>query len=238
LNGPGGDMPALIYPAHEGRVRALCGQGTAPAAATIARVKSLGLDLIPGTGLLPAMVPGAVDAWLMLLADYGTMTLSEVLTPAILYARDGFPVVPRIEETVGQVAEMFRREWPSSAALWLRDGGPPKAGGFYRNPTLADTFSRLVAAGEGGRTREQRIEAARKAWREGFVAEAIDKFCRANEVMDASGRRHRGLLTGQDMAAWRPSYEEPVTRGYHRYTVCKCGPWSQGPAFLQTLALL
>ncbi len=238
LNGPGGDMPALIYPAHEGRVRVICGQGVAPKAATVERVRALGLDLIPGTGLLPAVVPGAVDAWLMMLADYGTMTLSEVLTPAILYARDGFPVLPRISETLGQVAEMFRRDWPSSAALWLKDGKPPAAGSMFRNPVLAGSFSRLVAAAESGRTREQRIEAARREWREGFVAEAIDKFCRANEVMDASGRRHRGLLTGADMAGWRAGYEQPLTLDYHRYTMCKCGPWSQGPSLLQVLALL
>ncbi len=238
LNGPGGDMPALIHPASEGRVRVICGQGVSPEAATIERVRGMGLDLIPGTGLLPAVVPGAVDAWLMMLADYGTMTLSEVLTPAILYARDGFPVVPRIEETVGQVAEMFRQEWPTSAALWLQGGKPPEAGGMFRNPVLAETFARLIAAGESERSREQRIAAARKAWREGFVAEAIDKFCRANEVMDASGRRHRGMLTGHDMAGWQASYEAPLTVDYHRYTMCKCGPWGQGPVMLQTLALL
>ncbi|MGQ0675669.1 MAG: gamma-glutamyltransferase family protein, partial [Rhodospirillales bacterium] len=239
LNGPGGDMPALIHAARENRVRVICGQGVTPEAATIERVRAMGLDLIPGTGLLPAVVPGAVDAWLMMLQDHGTMSLIEVLTPAILYARNGFPVMPRIEETLGQVAEMFRQEWPSSAELWLKDGKPPAAGTMIRNPVLADTFARLAAAAEGGgRTREQRIGEARRAWREGFVAEAIDRFCRDNEVMDASGSRHRGLLTGQDMARWRPSYEAPLTLDYHRYTVCKCGPWSQGPSMLQTLALL
>jgi gamma-glutamyltranspeptidase/glutathione hydrolase len=240
LNGPGGDMPALIYSASEKRMRVICGQGVAPAATTIERIRGLGLDLIPGTGLLPAVVPGAVDAWLMMLADHGTMSLSEVLTPAILYARNGFPVVPRISETLGQVAEMFRRDWPTSAAQWLPGGKPPAAGTMFRNPALADTFSRLIAESEagGGRTREKRIDSARRAWLEGFVAEAVDRFCRETEAMDASGRPHRGLLTGQDMARWRASYDEPLRLDYGRYTMCKCGPWSQGPALLQVLALL
>src|SRR5690606_5409168 len=86
--------------------------------------------------------------------------------------------------------------------------------------------------------REAQIERARRAWYQGFVAEAIDDFCRNTAVLDTSGERHFGLLTGQDLADWQASYEAPLSYDYHGLTVCKTGPWGQGPAFLQQLALL
>jgi gamma-glutamyltranspeptidase/glutathione hydrolase len=110
-------------------------------------------------------------------------------------------------------------------------------GRLFRNPTLAATYRRVLAeAGEG--TRERQIERARAAWYCGFVAEAIDHFCRVEEVMDSSGRRHGGLLTGDDLARWEAPVEPPLTFDYRGYTVAKGGPWSQGPVFLQQLALL
>src|SRR5918992_838664 len=96
LNGPGGDMPMLIYSRAERRLRVVCGQGPAPGKATIGHFRELGLDIVPGTGLLPACVPGALDAWLLVLRDYGTLPLGEVLGPAIAFARDGYPLVPHI----------------------------------------------------------------------------------------------------------------------------------------------
>ena len=239
LNGPGGEAPILIYPEREKRVRVLCGQGVMPQAATIERVRGLGLDLIPGSGLLPACVPGSFDAWMTLLRDHGTMSVSEVLTPAILYARDGYPLVQRISDTIASLAEMFAKEWPTSAAVYLPGGKAPEGGKLFRNPGLAETYARIAREAEiGGRTREQRIDHARHVWSQGFVAEAVGKFAAANEVMDASGRRHRGLITADDMARWQATYDEPAKLDYHRYTMCKCGPWSQGPTMLQILALL
>jgi gamma-glutamyltranspeptidase/glutathione hydrolase len=239
LNGPGGDLPALLWQANAGRIDVVCGQGPAPRAATIERFRELGLDLVPGSGLLAACVPGAFDGWLRILRDYGTIELADAMAPAIHYAADGFPLVPRIVETIATVEELFTMEWPSSAALWLPGGRPPRPFQTFRNPPLADFYRKLatVAQGAGG-SREQRIEAVRRAWREGFVAEAIDRFCRTTEAMDASGRRHRGLLTGADMAGWQAGIERPLTHDYRGWTVAKCGPWSQGPAFLQQLALL
>lgn len=239
LNGPGGDVPILLYNAASGQAQTICGQGVAPAAATIAHYRDLGLDLVPGTGLLSAVVPGAFDAWLLMLRDHGTMRLEEVLAPAISYAETGMPLVGRVSATIASVKEMFQAHWPTSAALWLPGGAVPQPGSLFANPTLAATWRRLLdeAAAAGG-DREAQIEAARRAWYEGFVAEAIDRFCRTQEVMDVSGRAHRGLLTGDDMAAWRASVEAPLTYEYHGVTVCKTGPWGQGPVFLQQLALL
>lgn len=239
-NGLGGDMPAVFYSARTGRAEVLCGQGVAPAAATAAHFRGLGIDLIPGTGLLPAVVPGAFDAWMLLLRDHGSLGLRQVIEPAISYARDGFIVVPTLADVIARMADLFEAEWTPSAAIHLKSGRGPAAGSLHRNTALADTYERLVKEGEaaakGGR--EGQIETARKAYYQGFVAEAMDRFCRGESWLDGTGQRHGGLLTGDDMAGWRASYEAPATYDYAGYTVCKCGPWSQGPVFLQQLALL
>jgi gamma-glutamyltranspeptidase/glutathione hydrolase len=239
LNGPGGDVPILAWSAKRRRPEAICGQGVAPAAATIDRFRDLGLDLIPGTGLLPAVVPGSFGAWMRLLSDFGTMRVEDVLEPAIQYAGGGYPAVWRIPAAIESVRELFETEWPTSAAIYLPNGQVPKTGQLFRNPAIAHTYTRIVeAAKSAGADREAQIEAARRAWYEGFVAEAIDRFYRDQEVMDSSGQRHRGLLSGDDMARWRATVEAPLTYDYHGYTVAKCGPWCQGPFFLQQLSIL
>src|SRR6266446_2388310 len=143
LNGPAGDVPVLIYDVRLGKPLVICGQGPAPRAASIATFRSLGLDMVPGSGLLAACVPGMFETWMLLLRDHGTLPLREVLSPAIFYAREGQPLVER------------------ASAMWSR----------------------------------------------GFVAEAIDAFCREQEAMDSSGTPHRGLLTADDMASWTPTVE-------------------------------
>ena len=239
LNGPGGDMPAIFHVAGEAAPRVLCGQGPIPAAASIGKFSNLGLDLIPGSGLLCAVVPGAFDAWMTLLRNHGTMSLVDILGPAIAFARDGYPVVPRITATIDTVRELFTNEWTTSAALYLPGGKPPAPGSLFSNPVMAETYARIVReADAGGGSREARIDRAREIWSRGWVAETIDRFFRTEEVMDVSGRRHRGLLTGDDMANWRAGYDAPATYDYGRYTVCKAGPWSQGPTLLQMLAIL
>ncbi|TDV34524.1 gamma-glutamyltranspeptidase/glutathione hydrolase [Actinophytocola oryzae] len=235
MNGPGGEVPAIFVTADDPTPRVLCGQGVAPAAATTARFRDLGLDVVPGTGLLAATVPGALGAWLTLLRDHGTMPLREVLDAAIGYAEHGHPVVQAVVDTIGTVAELFTAHWPSSARLWLPT---PKAGDLVRNPALAETYRRLLREAEAaGPDREAQLEAARRAWYEGFVAEAIDAFCRT-EVIDDSGRHHTGLLTGADLAAWRPGYEPTVSMDAFGWQVHKVGAWSQGPVLLQQLAML
>ncbi|MEU8515607.1 gamma-glutamyltransferase [Kitasatospora sp. NPDC048722] len=237
LNGPAGEVPIILAPA-DGPVRVLCGQGPAPAGASIGHYRSLGLSLVPGTGPLAAAVPGAFDAWLLLLRDHGTKRLAEVLRFAIGYAAHGHPAVERIGATVETVRELFEREWTSSAELYLPGGHAPRPGALLTNPPLAATWRRLVAEAEAaGNGREAQIDAARRVWREGFVAEALAGFA-ARPALDTSGGRHAGTLTGDDLAAFEAHYEEPVTHTWNGWTVAKPGPWSQGPVFLQQLALL
>jgi gamma-glutamyltranspeptidase / glutathione hydrolase len=223
LNGPGGDLPVVFWSAERGEPLVLCAQGVSPAAATIARYRSLGHALVPGTGLLAACVPGAVGGWLLLLEQFGTWRLEDVLAFAIGYAEHGYPVIPGITATIERV-EPLLRDWPGSAELYLP---APRPGSTFRNPELAATWRRLLAESRGG-PREQEIEEARRAYYEGFVAEEIDRFSRAND----------GLITADDMAAWRATLEPPATLDYRGLTVCKTRPWGQGPAGLQQLALL
>jgi gamma-glutamyltranspeptidase/glutathione hydrolase len=237
LNGPGGDAPILIHDATARRQHVICGQGVSPDAMTLDRFEQLGLDLVPGTGLLPAMVPGAFDAWCLMLRDWGTWDLADVLAYAIGYATTGAPVLPRIAATIESVRPLFEQEWTTSAAVFLPGGRVPVPGSLFANPALAATYARILREAIGG-SREARIDAARNAWYRGFVAEATDRFCRGNAILDTSGRRHHGLLTADDMARWAASVEDPLGFDYHGVTVLKCGPWSQGPAFLQQLALL
>jgi len=239
LNGPLGEVPILAWNERGRRCDVICGQGVAPAAATIGRYRELGLDLIPGTGLLAATVPGVFGGWMRLLRDYGTLPLAEIIGPAIGYAAEGYPLAWRIPNTISTVAELFRREWPTSAAVYLPNGVPPAAGQLFRNARLAATYRRVLAESQaGGGSRERQIDRACDAWYRGFVAEAIDRFCRTQEVLDSSGRRHRGLLTADDMARWEATVEAPLTYDYRGYTVVKAGPWSQAPVLLQQLALL
>jgi gamma-glutamyltranspeptidase/glutathione hydrolase len=237
LNGPGGEVPVIGYDAAGDGVFVLDGQGVAPAAATIGAYTALGLDLVPGNGLLAATVPAAFGTWMRLLG-HGLLPLREVMEYAIGYARDGYPMLATASATIDAVSGLFRDHWPTSAEIYL-DGGVPAPGARFTNKPLADCYTRILDEAEAaGPGREAQIEAARRAWYEGFVAEAIDAYLAAAEVMDITGERHRGLLTGQDMASWRSSAEAPATLEYGGLTVCKTGPWGQGPVFLQQLALL
>jgi gamma-glutamyltranspeptidase / glutathione hydrolase len=239
LNGPGGDVPIILNDTRKLTTEVICGQGPAPARATIAHYRSLGLDMVPGTGLLAACVPGTFDSWMLLLRDYGSMRLADVLSPAIHYAGHGYPLVERAHATIATVAELFRKHWPTSAAVYLPGGSVPATGALFTNPALAETYARVLREAQScGGDRVLQIEAARQAWSHGFVAEAIDRFCRTQAVMDTSGERHYGVLTGDDMARWRAHIEPPLSYDYGRYTVCKAGAWSQGPVMLQQLALL
>ncbi|MDQ1593681.1 MAG: gamma-glutamyltranspeptidase / glutathione hydrolase [Arthrobacter pascens] len=247
LNGPGGDMTGLFSTAEEpGRPVVLMGQGPAPAGATVQHYRGEGLELVPGSGALAAAVPGAVDAWLLLLRDHGTWELAEVLDFAIGYARDGHPVLGRVGRTISAVSELFRDHWPTSADLWMPGGRIPEEGELVRNPAHARTLQRLVQAGAGigeavgaaaAHTRESRIDAARREWSEGFVARAVAKAVQTPH-RHSSGTDHRGVLTMADMAGFRASYEEAATLEFRGHRIAKTGPWGQGPALLQTLAIL
>jgi gamma-glutamyltranspeptidase/glutathione hydrolase len=223
LNGPGGEVPVLLFPVEHGEPVVLCGQGVAPAAATIERYRDLGHELVPGTGVLAACVPGAFGGWLLLLERFGTWRLEDVLAFAIGYAEAGFPLVAGIRATIDRTAGLLET-WPASRDLYLP---PPRVGALFRNPALAATYRRILDEARGG-SREDEIEKARRAWYEGFVAEEIDRFVASEE----------GLLTGDDLAAWRATLESPATLEYRGLTVCKTRPWGAGPVGLQQLALL
>jgi len=218
LNGPGGDLPAVFWSATEGRPLVLCAQGVAPAAATIDEYRARGLERVPGTGLLAACVPGSFGGWLLLLEQFGTWPLADVLEYAIGYAEHGYPVIPGITITIERT-EPLLAQWPASAELYLP---APRPGSIFRNRQLAATWRRLLA--ESGGT----VEGARRVYYEGFVADEIDRFSRDGG----------GVLTGDDLAQWRATLEPPVTFDYRGLTVCKTGAWGQGPAALQQLALL
>jgi gamma-glutamyltranspeptidase / glutathione hydrolase len=240
LNGPGGEAPLMLWSEREQRLRVLCGQGPAPALATPAYFRGKGLDMVPGIGLLPATVPGAFGAWLTMLRDYGTWSLAEVLAPAIGYARDGFPLVPRAVQAIVAVQDLFRKDWHSSAAVWLPGGQVPAPRSLFTSPGVAATYSRIVeeASAQGGGDRVRQIDAALASWYRGFVAQEIDTFYTHEAVRDTTGQRNTGLLRFDDMANWQAGYEEPVTLEFGRYTIAKCGVWSQGPVFLQQLSIL
>ncbi|PZE62773.1 transferase [Curtobacterium sp. MCPF17_047] len=243
LNGPGGDLTAVYATAADPTPVVLVGQGPAPAGATPEHFRAEGLDLVPGAGALAAAVPGAVDAWLLLLRDHGTWELADVLAPAIGYARDGHPVSAGVVRTIGAVADLFRDHWPTSAERWLTGGAPPVTGDLVRNEALASVFDRLVAAGadtddsgaDGGRA--SRIDAARREWAEGFVATTIDAFVRQPH-RHSSGTDHAGVLRAGDLAAFRATTEPATTAEFRGHTIAKTGPWGQGPALLQTLRML
>ncbi|MFS8110359.1 gamma-glutamyltransferase family protein [Rhizobium jaguaris] len=238
LCGPGGDMPAVIYSKKKDKVEVICAQGTAPAGATLEHYTGEGLSLIPGDGLLATVVPGSFDGWMLMLRDYGKLSVRDVLEPAIHYAEHGHPVLPRVSATIAGLAEFYRKEWPTSYETWLPGDSAPEPWSNFKNPVLAETWKRVVSEAESKSGREAQIEAARDAFYRGFVAEAIDTYVRKAEVMDASGQRHKGVLTADDMANWSATIEEPLTYDYHDWTIAKIGPWGQGPAFLQTLSLL
>jgi len=236
MNGLGGDLPVILWDATRKQVEVICGQGPAPAEASIERIHELGLTEIPGTGLVAACVPGAFGAWMTLLRDHGTWHVLDVLEHATGYAEHGYPLIPRISQTVAQVESLFREHWPSSAALYLRDGVPAPWSRF-RNPDLAATYRRLAAEARSASRRDTQIEAALRAFYSGFVAEAVERHCRVG-FMDSSGQAHRGLLDAADLARFSARHEAPVSVDFDGWTVAKCQSWSQGPVFLQQLRLL
>jgi gamma-glutamyltranspeptidase/glutathione hydrolase len=242
----GGEAPMLIYSAKARRVLAINGNMIAPGRATVAHYRSLGFKLVPHSGLLAAGVPAAFDAIITALAEFGTMTLADIVEPALKLAEDGFPVhvglagEKNIDETnpqyagagasIRNFAEKFRTEWPSTARLYMPGGEVPEPGAIIRNPALAHFFRRLLDAEAGAKNRG----------REEALRAAADRFYRgdiAGEIV-AWSRQNGGLLEASDLAAFKSRIETPVSADYRGITMYKCGPWSQGPVFLQQLKIL
>jgi gamma-glutamyltranspeptidase/glutathione hydrolase len=236
----GGELSALGYTAHDRQVFAVNGNTVAPRAATIECFRAKGLALIPFAGVLAAGPPALPHALLTVLARFGTKSFAEVVAPALELAEGGFPVHralrgpaptnPLGDFSLAGCAEVFRSVWPSSGAVYLPRGRLPDAGDVLRNPDLGRTFRRLIAAEEraAGHGRGAGIGAAIDAFYRGEIA----------EIIAAHSAAHQGLLAREDLHAFRSAVETAVATDYHGYTVHKCGPWSQGPVFLQQLALL
>ncbi len=234
-NGPAGEVPILVYHAAEDRTYAISGQGTAPAAANIETMQGLGIDRIPPDGFLAATVPAALDAWCRLLEQFGTRSLADVVSPAKALAHHGFPMYRFLQAVLQFVSRRFETEWPSSAAIYcpIREIGQRQ-----KNPALANFLGGLIdaeRAAVGGR--DAGIRAARDSFYRGRTAEQIDSFLR-DPIRDVTGRKHAGLLTADDLAAYSGRVEQPISVGYRGSEVWKCGPWTQGPVFLQQLRLL
>jgi gamma-glutamyltranspeptidase / glutathione hydrolase len=233
----GGEVPMLIYMADSGQVSAINGNTAAPQRATIEWFSDRGMSLIPGEGLLAAGVPAAPGALITALERFGTLPLADVMQPALDLARDGFPVHPGLVGPSDYLAfslwhchETFQQHWPTSVQLYLPQGRLPEIGTIFRNPDLAHTFERLLEAERraASRGRTAGLKAAREAFYTGDIARQIATFV----------QRHGGLLDIDDLAAFETKVETPVSANYRGYEVFKCGPWSQGPVFLQQLRLL
>lgn len=239
LNGPGGEVPIILQAAGQDAPIVICGQGVAPGLATVDRFRELGLAMVPGTGLLPGVVPGAFDAWMLMLRDYGTWHLEDVLSYAIGYAERGFPLIERAVSSIVPVADLFRQSWTSSAEVWLPANRIPRPGALMTTPGIAQTYRRIIdEAKASSADRIAQIEAARNAFYRGFVAEEIDRFYRTASLPDTSGRDNPGLLRGDDLAAWSATVEETTSCTYGGLEVHKTGPWGQGPVMLQQLKML
>jgi gamma-glutamyltranspeptidase/glutathione hydrolase len=245
-NGIGGEVPILIYQPSggrkppEGKVHAVCGQGWVAKAATVEWFRKAKIDPIPGDGFLSATVPAMFGSWALALLRFGTLTLKDVLKPAIDYTESGFPVYPGLRNAIAGLAKKFREEWPSSAAVYLPNGRAPAVGEVLKNPDWASTMKKVVEVEtrEKKRGREAAIQAAIDYWYKGDPAERMVAFMQKNEIRDASKKKNRGLLSKDDFAEWKPELDDPVTIKYHGLDVYKCPPWTQGPVFLQQLRLL
>jgi len=239
MNGIGGEAPAIVYSSKSRKVSAISGQGTAPQAATLAFFREKGVKVIPGDGFLPATVPAAFDLWITLLMKFGTMSLRQVLAPALRLAEQGFPVYPTLERCIRTYTERFLKEWPTTARIFLPNGKPPKTGQLLVQNNLARTLRRLAGAersAEGSRL--QGLKAAREYFYSGPIAREIVSFTSTNPILDATRAPHTSLLETGDFSRYETRIEDTVAVEFGEVRVHKCGPWSQGPVFLQQLRLL
>jgi gamma-glutamyltranspeptidase/glutathione hydrolase len=214
----GGECPMLVRLAGEARVIAVNGNMAAPAKATPEAFRARGLADIPDSGILAAGVPAAFGALMTALSRWGTLPLAEVIAPAIDLARNGFPVSEGLRNQhkygIAPMQQRFAAEWPGSARLYLP---VPEVGSLFRNPALARTLEYLAAEKD-----------PLKAFYQGDVAAEIARFSKERE----------GLLARGDLAAFETKIEQPVSLRLGETELFKTGYWSQGPAELQTLALM
>jgi gamma-glutamyltranspeptidase/glutathione hydrolase len=230
MNSIGGECPILVYSARDKRTYAISGQGTAPRRATLEFFERNNIKLIPGDGFLPAMVPSSFDSWITCLSKFGTMSLREVLEPAIRYAQNGIVIYPHLHDNIQQYANRFSAEWQSTAKIFLRNGKAPAVGEVLQQSDLARTLRSLAETDS--------LEAARQYFYSGPISRRIVEFTESHPIRDSTGKPHTGLIETQDFSQYRTRVEETVTTDWKGFTVHKCGTWSQGPVFLQQLRLL
>lgn len=242
LFGFGGEAPILIYSAEEAKVYSIDGNMASPKSVDFQWFIDNDIAAIPGDGLLPAGVPAMVDAVITMLDRWGTMSFSQVAEDAYRYAHEGFPMYNSFLSSIRSMEKRFRTEWPSSAQVFLPDGSAPKFGEIFVQKDLADTIARLMQteadALAAGSTRSEALKAVRDRFYKGDIAEAIVKFQAENAFMDDSGVAHTGNLTMDDFVSYTAKLRDPWMVDYKGYQVYKCGPWTQGPVFLQQLNLL
>ena len=241
--GFGGEAPILIR-TKDGKVHSIAGIGTMPMLATAEMFRNRPLQpfevmerdpgglkgIVPGAGLMPALVPGMVDAALVALREFGTMSFHDVIAPAIDLA-DGFPLDDMRANAINY-SQPFFSVWPTSKAHFLPNGRPLRSGEIFRQPDLARTLRAMLEAEKkalaAGASRQAAIDAVRDYFYRGEIARKIDAFSKANG----------GLLRYEDMASFKLQPEEPVSTTYKGYRVYKTGFWGQGPAMLETLNIL
>ncbi|MDF1526469.1 MAG: gamma-glutamyltransferase [bacterium] len=240
IYGIGGEVPILIYLAKEKKVLALSGQGYAPANSSIDVFRKMGIDAIPGDGMLAAAVPDAVSTWITALSRFGTMDLARVLEPAHDLAQNGFPMYETLRAAIERSSAQFLNDWPTSARAFLPEDRLMEVGEIWVQPDLAGMFKILLEAESTGkkRGRQEGLQAAHEVFYKGEIAERISDFSQNTSWPDSTGKRNRGLLTGDDLAGYATRVEDPITVNYRGIDVYKCGPWTQGPVFLQQLSIL
>jgi len=236
----GGEISALVYSARNKQVFSINGNTAAPQAATIDWFTQQKISLIPFSGVLAAGPCAAPDALLTILQRFGTCSFAQVVEPALELAEGGFPLhrglrgpAPtyiQVDFSIAGNADHFRKAWPSSAKVYLPTDRLPEVGEVLKNPDLGRTFRRLIDAERKVQSqgRVRGLAAARNVFYSGAIAKRIVEHSQA----------HGGLLTAEDLAGFHSKVEEPVVLNYRGYEVYKCGPWSQGPVFLQQLAIL
>jgi gamma-glutamyltranspeptidase/glutathione hydrolase len=238
LVGLAGEVPILLYWGDEAKVIAVNGQGPAPMAASIDWFKEQGYPMIPEDGFTPACVPGAFDAWMMTLNEYGTMDLPRILEPAIRIATNGFPLYPTLAEFLKNLQKRFQDEWSSTASIYLPKGRAPIVGELQRNPDWARTLTQVAEEYQRAGSRSSGFDAVRKYYYDGPIAETMVRFMETTTCRDVYGKENHGLMTLEDMSRYHASFEDSVSVDYKGLTVHKCGPWTQGPVFLQMLRIL
>src|SRR4029453_5187079 len=223
-----GVAPIIIYLAKEDRMVTISGLGRWPQAASVEYFQKHHGSRIP-VGVERCITPGAPDAWLTALEEFGTMSLADVMADAITLAERGFPMHHFMAGNLKEDAEQMR-QWPSSAAIFLPGGRPPEPGEVFVQRDLGRTMRRLVAAEASARNqgRAAGLQAVREAFYRGDIAHEIAAF------YESQG----GLLTYDDLASFRAQIEAPVRVSFHEYDIYICGPWCQGPVLAQALALL